>query len=73
MDSSLKKSLQHPQSDLAIASVGAQGSFLQADDDGVITLSFLLLPEYAMMSLLSAIEPLRVANRLAGREVYRWQ
>ena len=73
MDSSLKKSRQHPQSDLTIASVGAQGSFLQADDDGVITLSFLLIPEYAMMSLLSAIEPLRVANRLAGREVYRWQ
>jgi len=46
---------------------------LMADDDGVITLSFLLLPEYGMMSLLSAIEPLRVVNRLAGKEVFRWE
>ncbi|WP_116473936.1 GlxA family transcriptional regulator [Zobellella maritima] len=46
---------------------------LHPDDDGVITVSFLLLPEYAMVSLLSAIEPLRIANRLAGRPLYRWQ
>ncbi|WP_084784197.1 GlxA family transcriptional regulator [Marinobacterium aestuarii] len=46
---------------------------LHPDDDGVTTVSFLLLPEYAMVSLLSAIEPLRIANRLAGRELYRWQ
>ena len=46
---------------------------LQADDDGVITLTFLLLPEYAMLSLMSAIEPLRVANRLAGKVLFRWQ
>lgn len=48
-------------------------STLKADADDVITLSFLLLPEYAMISLLSAIEPLRIANRLAGKELYRWQ
>ncbi|MGY8871996.1 MAG: GlxA family transcriptional regulator [Pseudomonadales bacterium] len=46
---------------------------LIADDDGVFTLSFLLLPEYAMVSLLSAIEPLRIANRLAGKVLFRWQ
>ncbi|MGB0941915.1 MAG: GlxA family transcriptional regulator [Marinomonas sp.] len=46
---------------------------LIADDDGVFTLSFLLLPEYAMASLLSAIEPLRIANRLAGKTLFRWQ
>lgn len=46
---------------------------LLADEDGVITLSFLLLPDYAMVSLLSAIEPLRIANRLSGRTLYRWQ
>lgn len=55
---------QHPQPDSPL---------LIADDDGGITLSFLLLPEYAMVSLLSAIEPLRVANRLAGKQLYRWQ
>lgn len=56
-----------PQSDQSLHRV------LKPDADGVITLSFLLLPEYAMVSLMSAIEPLRVANRLAGRELYRWQ
>lgn len=46
---------------------------LIADEDGVFTLSFLLLPEYGMVSLLSAIEPLRIANRLAGKTLFRWQ
>ncbi|MFT5721557.1 MAG: AraC family carnitine catabolism transcriptional activator [Motiliproteus sp.] len=46
---------------------------LIADDDGVFTLTFLLLPEYGMVSLLSAIEPLRIANRLGERQVFRWQ
>jgi len=50
-----------------------QNTALKPDNDGIITLSFLLLPEYAMISLLSAIEPLRVANRLAGKTLYRWQ
>jgi AraC family carnitine catabolism transcriptional activator len=36
------------------------------------TLGFLLLPQYSMMAFVSAVEPLRVANRLAGRELYRW-
>ena len=51
----------------------ALDSPLRADADGVITFSFLLLPEYAMISLMSAIEPLRIANRLAGRQLFRWQ
>jgi transcriptional regulator GlxA family with amidase domain len=37
------------------------------------TLGFLLLPQFSMMAFVSAIEPLRVANRLAGRELYRWE
>lgn len=45
---------------------------LKPDSDGVFTISFLLIPEYAMVALLSAIEPLRVANRFAKREVFRW-
>lgn len=43
------------------------------EQDGSFTVSFLLLPEYSMIALLSGIEPLRVANRMAGREVFRWQ
>lgn len=46
---------------------------LKPDKDGVFTLSFLLIPEYAMVSLLSATETMRVANRFAGREVFRWE
>lgn len=37
------------------------------------TIVFLLTPGLSMMSLASAIEPLRSLNRLAGREAYRWQ
>jgi transcriptional regulator GlxA family with amidase domain len=33
---------------------------------------FLLLPDFALMSYASAVEPLRAANRLAGRELYAW-
>lgn len=36
------------------------------------TLCFLLLPGFSMMGLMSAIEPLRVANRFRG-ELYRWR
>ncbi len=35
--------------------------------------AFLLLDRFSMMAFTSAIEPLRVANRAAGRELYRWQ
>ncbi|MFD1881013.1 GlxA family transcriptional regulator [Paracoccus pacificus] len=33
---------------------------------------FLLLDRFTMMSFAAAIEPLRLANRQAGRELYRW-
>ncbi|MBZ0127954.1 MAG: GlxA family transcriptional regulator [Rhodobacteraceae bacterium] len=33
---------------------------------------FLLLKNFSMASFASAIEPLRIANRMAGREIYRW-
>lgn len=34
--------------------------------------AFALVDAFSMMSVCSAIEPLRAANRLLGREVYRW-
>lgn len=46
---------------------------MNQNSDGSYTISFLLLPEYAMVALLSAIEPLRVANRMAEKEVFHWQ
>jgi AraC family carnitine catabolism transcriptional activator len=37
------------------------------------TIGFLLLPKFSMMAFVSALEPLRVANRLAQRTLYRWE
>jgi AraC family transcriptional regulator, glycine betaine-responsive activator len=34
--------------------------------------AFVLVPEFSMMPFSAAIEPLRVANRMHGREAYRW-
>lgn len=34
--------------------------------------AFLLVPEFSMMPVTAAIEPLRVANRMHGAEIYRW-
>jgi transcriptional regulator GlxA family with amidase domain len=36
------------------------------------TFVFMLVPGFSMMSLASAVEPLRSLNRLARREAYRW-
>ncbi|MDB6084069.1 MAG: HTH-type transcriptional regulator glxA [Gammaproteobacteria bacterium] len=36
------------------------------------SVGFLLVPGFALMSYASTVEPLRAANRLAGRELYRW-
>jgi transcriptional regulator GlxA family with amidase domain len=33
---------------------------------------FLLIPEFSLLPYASAVEPLRAANRLSGRELYRW-
>ena len=33
---------------------------------------FLLLPKLTLLAFTSALEPLRVANQVAGRELYRW-
>ena len=33
---------------------------------------FLQVPNYSMIAFSSAIEPLRMANRSAGRDLYRW-
>jgi transcriptional regulator GlxA family with amidase domain len=35
-------------------------------------IGFLLLDNFTLISLASAVEPLRMANQLSGRELYRW-
>jgi transcriptional regulator GlxA family with amidase domain len=42
-------------------------------DDSLEVFVFLLVPGLSMMSLASAIEPLRSLNRLLSREAYRWR
>ena len=37
-----------------------------------VTISFVLMRQFTMLAFTSAIEPLRVANQLAGRVLFRW-
>lgn len=37
-----------------------------------VTLGFLLMNNFTLISLASAIEPLRMANQLSGSELYQW-
>lgn len=37
-----------------------------------VDFGFLLAPKFSMLALAGVLEPLRMANRLAGRELYRW-
>jgi hypothetical protein len=37
-----------------------------------VTVSFVLMRQFTMLAFTSAIEPLRVANQLAGRVLFRW-
>src|SRR5579859_4859899 len=41
--------------------------------DGPEPIGVLLIPKFAAMAFFSAIEPLRVANRMAGRELFAWR
>ncbi|WP_284315988.1 GlxA family transcriptional regulator [Labrys miyagiensis] len=36
-------------------------------------IGFLLVPQFSMMAFSAAVEPLRVANRLAGRPLFDWR
>jgi transcriptional regulator GlxA family with amidase domain len=36
-------------------------------------IGFLLLPKFSMLAFLSAVEPLRVANRLSSRDLFLWR
>ena len=36
-------------------------------------IAFLLVPEFSMIAFTSAIEPIRVANRMSGKQLYEWR
>ena len=44
----------------------------QANHEPPEKLGFLLVPEFSMIGFFSAVEPLRVANRLCGRPLFSW-
>lgn len=35
-------------------------------------IAFVLLPRFSMIAFVSAVEPLRVANRISGKQLYEW-
>ena len=37
-----------------------------------LKIDFLLIDEFSMMAFSSAIEPLRLANRVRGKQIYEW-
>lgn len=47
--------------------------FERYEGDGPEPVGFLLVPRFSMMAVASAIEPLRVANRLSGRPLFAWR
>src|ERR1700756_377839 len=36
-------------------------------------IAFILVPNFSMIAFTSAVEPLRLANRAAGRDLYAWR
>ncbi|MBT5415158.1 MAG: GlxA family transcriptional regulator [Rhodospirillaceae bacterium] len=36
-------------------------------------IAFFLVPDFSMIAFSSAVEPLRIANRMAGRKLYAWR
>lgn len=46
---------------------------LRINEDRPFAVGFVLFPHFAMLSFSSVIEPLRIANRLSNRELYRWE
>lgn len=46
--------------------------FEKARKDEVFHISFVLVPNFSMISLTSAVEPFRLANRTAGEVYYTW-
>lgn len=54
------------------AAQSVQAQSVQAPPVQIRHIGFLLLPKFSMFAFTSAVEPLRVANRLAERPLYRW-
>ena len=49
------------------------GAAVSTSVGGPSPVDFLLVPKFSMMAFAAAVEPLRVANRLAGKDLYGWR
>lgn len=38
-----------------------------------VQMTFVLLPDFSLIAFSSAIEPLRIANQLAGQMLFEWE
>ncbi|PZQ47524.1 MAG: AraC family transcriptional regulator [Rhodovulum sulfidophilum] len=41
--------------------------------DAPLSVTLLLFPDASLMTLAATLDPMRAANRVAGREIYRWE
>lgn len=57
--------IAHPHTLMDAAKVGDSGPMTQR-------MGFFLVPDFSMMALSSATEPLRAANRVSGRPLFSW-
>jgi transcriptional regulator GlxA family with amidase domain len=44
-----------------------------SDHAGTHTIGFLLVPEFSMIAFTSSLEPLRLANRVSGQNLFAWR
>ncbi len=54
------------------ASPLSQSKKPRAADSPIRTVGFLLIPGFALLSYAATVEALRAANRLSGKDLYRW-
>lgn len=52
---------------------GRAVSFLDLPTERPISVAFVLVPHFSLIAASAAIETLRLTNRIAGRELYRWE
>ena len=38
-----------------------------------LSITLLVLPDTSLMTLAATVDPMRAANRVAAREIYRWE
>ena len=46
---------------------------MELNKNKVIQVGFLLVDEFSMIAFAAAIEPLRAANRISGKNIYKWK